>query len=424
MSRPITRGINYITAHDGFTLRDLVSYTAKRNHANGEDNRDGSNNNLSWNNGAEGPSTDPAINAARSRDARALLATLLLSRGTPMLSMGDELGRTQHGNNNAYAQDNAGSWVDWPSADGGLIEFTAAVIALRRTLAPLFKGQSLQGRPVDGSLIADVTWLAADGQGINWNRDPGATLIAELFADDVRAVLIFHAPSVPVEIVLPVPRPGFSWRRVLESAEAQEGLTIAPRSVTVFQEATLAAETETIITDSGENIATATTKGMERTGESRVSIAGRALASNFDADLDRLADLAGIQPIWWDVDGGYHKVGADTKQSLLAAMRLPAATHGETIDSLSRITIEPRTATGGHRLDAGFHTNSAGPASSCLGHAAARRWQPRTFPVAGRLRRFASSADRPASPTERGSARTVLPPDGRPKGLLSAARRC
>ncbi len=339
--RPITRGINYITAHDGFTLSDLVSYTAKRNHANGEDNRDGSNNNLSWNNGSEGPSTDPAINAARSRDARALLATLLLSRGTPMLSMGDELGRTQHGNNNAYAQDNAGSWVDWPSADGGLIKFTAAVIALRWTLAPLFKGQSLQGRPVDGSLIADVTWLAADGQGINWNRDPGATLIAELFADDVRAVLIFHAPSVPVEIALPVSRPGFSWRRVLESAEAQEGLTIAPRSVTVFQEATLAAETETIITDSGENIATATTKGMERTGESPVSIAGRALASNFDADLDRLADLAGIQPIWWDVDGGYHKVGADTKQSLLAAMRLPAATHGETIDSLSRITIEP-----------------------------------------------------------------------------------
>ena len=124
---------------------DLVSYTAKRNQANGEDNRDGSNNNLSWNNGAEGPSTDPAINAARSRDVRALLATLLLSRGTPMLSMGDELGRTQHGNNNAYAQDNAGSWVDWPSADGGLIEFTAAVIALRWTLAPLFKGQPLQG---------------------------------------------------------------------------------------------------------------------------------------------------------------------------------------------------------------------------------------------------------------------------------------
>ncbi len=127
----------------------------------------------------------------------------------------------------------------------------------------------------------------------------------------------------------------------LESAEAREGLTIAPRSVTVFQELALAAGTETIIADLGASIATAIKESPERTGESRVSIAGRALASNFDADLDRLADLAGIQPIWWDVDGGYHKVGADTKRALLAAMRLPAATHGETIDSLSRITIEP-----------------------------------------------------------------------------------
>ena len=123
--RPLSRSINYVTAHDGFTLADLVSYETKHNHANGEDNRDGSNDNLSWNNGAEGPSADPAILAARARDVRALLATLLLSRGTPMLSMGDELGRTQHGNNNAYAQDNAGSWIDWATADAALIDFTA-----------------------------------------------------------------------------------------------------------------------------------------------------------------------------------------------------------------------------------------------------------------------------------------------------------
>jgi glycogen debranching enzyme GlgX len=342
--RPITRGINYITAHDGFTLRDLVSYTAKRNHANGEDNRDGSNNNLSWNNGAEGLSTDPAINSARSRDARALLATLLLSRGTPMLSMGDELGRTQQGNNNVYAQDNAESWVDWASANSGLIEFTAAAIDLRRTLAPLFDGRSLRGRPVEGAPIADVTWLAADGQAIDWNREAGATLIAELFAGDVRAVLIFHAQSVPVEIVLPVSRPGYGWRRVLESAEAQEGLTVAPRSVTVFQEAILATETETTVADlgrAGASFTTTVTRGTEGTGVSRVSVAGSALGTSSDADLDRLADLAGIQPIWWDVDGGYHKVGADTKRALLAAMRLPAATQGEMSDSLSRITIEP-----------------------------------------------------------------------------------
>ena len=130
--RPVTRSINYITAHDGFTLADLVAYNAKHNAANGEDNRDGSNDNLSWNNGAEGPSDDPAILARGATMSRALLATLLLSRGTPMLSMGDEAGRTQHGNNNAYAQDNASSWMDWSAVDESLIDFTAGVIALRR----------------------------------------------------------------------------------------------------------------------------------------------------------------------------------------------------------------------------------------------------------------------------------------------------
>ncbi len=344
LKRPIARSINYITAHDGFTLSDLVSYATKQNHANGEDNRDGSDNNLSWNNGLEGPSTDPAIVAARSRDARALLATLLLSRGTPMLSMGDELGRTQRGNNNAYAQDNAGSWVDWASADRGLIGFTATAIAVRRTLAPLFNGRSLQGRPVDAALIADVTWLAPDGNGIDWNRDPAGTLVADLFADDMRAVLVFHAQPATVEIVLPLSRPGHSWRRVFDSAEVQEGQTVAPRSVTVFQETNLSTDTKTIAacSDVTSTIGASTTaNGLEGTGDSRGAIVESASASNFDADLDRLADLAGIQSIWWDVDGGYHKVGAGTKRALLAAMRLPAATRGELSDSLSRITIEP-----------------------------------------------------------------------------------
>ena len=173
IDRPMSRSINFITAHDGFTL-------ARSGFVHGE---------AQPGERREQPTTGPTITCPGTtaprvrrpilrsmRPGRAtrgrLLATLLLSRGTPMLSMGDELGRTQHGNNNAYAQDNAGSWVDWASADDGLIEFTAAVIALRRTLAPLFKGQSLQGRPVDGSLIADVTWLAADGQGIELEPRP------------------------------------------------------------------------------------------------------------------------------------------------------------------------------------------------------------------------------------------------------------
>src|SRR5262249_18558272 len=125
--------VNFITAHDGFTLYDLVSYNDKHNEANGEDNKDGSTNNLSWNGGVEGPSEDAAINALRERQMRNMLATLLLARGTPMLLAGDELGRTQKGNNNAYCQDNEISWVDWEPSDKGprLTRFVQRIAALR-----------------------------------------------------------------------------------------------------------------------------------------------------------------------------------------------------------------------------------------------------------------------------------------------------
>jgi glycogen debranching enzyme GlgX len=330
-ARPLTRGINYIIAHDGFTLADLVSYQTKQNHANGEDNRDGSNDNQSWNNGAEGPSADPAIIAARTRDTRALLATLLLSRGTPMLAMGDELGRSQHGNNNAYAQDNAGSWVDWPSADQTLIDFTSTLIALRRTLAPLFQGRPLSGQPEDGAIIPDVTWFGAGGQAIDWNRPDNHTLVAVLFAAGIRAALAFHAAPEASEITLPTSRPGYQWHRVLDSTASSDGLTLTPRSVTVFQEAT--SVSAAIANVSGPGSARPPTTSPDPTPNVMVP---------HDAEtLDRLATLAGINPIWWDVDGGYHQVGTDTKQALLAAMRLPAATPGDLRDSIARITIQP-----------------------------------------------------------------------------------
>ena len=127
-----TASINFITAHDGFTLRDLVSYSRKHNQANGEDNRDGTSDNRSWNCGAEGPAGNPRILALRARQTRALLATLLLSRGVPMILGGDELGRTQGGNNNAYCQDNPVSWFDWDTADAGLTAYTRRVIAVRQ----------------------------------------------------------------------------------------------------------------------------------------------------------------------------------------------------------------------------------------------------------------------------------------------------
>ena len=239
--RPLTRGINYITAHDGFTLADLVSYQAKHNHDNGEDNRDGSDDNKSWNNGAEGPSSEPGVLASRAHDVRALLATLLLSRGTPMLSMGDELGRTQHGNNNAYAQDNAGAWVDWAAADQSLINETSGLIALRRSLSPLFDGRELHGRPAAGEVAADVTWLTVDGHVMteaDWNRDNNRTLIALLFAGEAGAALIFHAAAEPVDIVLPAPRPGKRWSCVLGGVTLGERPAIDARSVAVFREVT------------------------------------------------------------------------------------------------------------------------------------------------------------------------------------------
>ena len=161
-SKP-SRGVNFITAHDGFSLADLVSYGHKYNAANGEENRDGTNDNISWSNGAEGPSDDPRIIAARRRDARALLATLLLSRGAPMLSMGDELGRTQGGNNNAYAQDNALSWLDWSKGDADLAAFVSELAALRTAHPALRADRFLAGETAPGASAPDVQWLAQQG---------------------------------------------------------------------------------------------------------------------------------------------------------------------------------------------------------------------------------------------------------------------
>ena len=333
--RPSSRSVNYIVAHDGFALADLVSYAAKHNQANGEDNRDGSDDNLSWNNGAEGPSADPAILARRGRDQRALLATLLLSRGTPMLSMGDELGRGQNGNNNAYAQDNAGSWIDWAAADDQLTGYTAALIAVRRSLAPLFGGRALQGRPADGQILPDAAWLTVNGDAMtaaDWNRDTARTLIAVLFADDVRAALVFHAGTESVALSLPAPRPGNTWARLTDG----DGLTIGARSVAVFQDR----PAERVPLGSSPNPSGGGHRADEAPDAQPAAQPARTTGATDEA-LARLAERAGIDPVWWDVGGGFHKVGADTQRSLLAAMRLPAATRDDLTDSLMRLSLEP-----------------------------------------------------------------------------------
>jgi isoamylase len=165
--------INFVTAHDGFTLHDLVSYNDKHNEANGEGNRDGENRNLSWNCGVEGPTDDPQVLALRARQKRNFLATLLLSQGVPMLSAGDEIGRTQGGNNNAYCQDNEVSWVDWGRADQELLAFARKLIELRREHPVLRRHNFFQGRGIKGGGIKDIVWLNPRGHEMSdaeWNQ--------------------------------------------------------------------------------------------------------------------------------------------------------------------------------------------------------------------------------------------------------------
>jgi isoamylase len=162
--RKPSASVNFVTAHDGFTLRDLVTYEHKRNEANGEGNRDGDDDNRSWNCGAEGPVADVHVNRLRARQQRNLLATLLLSQGTPMLLAGDECGRSQQGNNNAYCQDNETSWMDWTGRDEALLAFTRRLLRIRRGHPALRRRKFFSGRPVGSSAIQDVMWFRHDGR--------------------------------------------------------------------------------------------------------------------------------------------------------------------------------------------------------------------------------------------------------------------
>jgi len=243
--RPASCSINFVTIHDGFTLADLVAHEHKHNEANGEHNRDGTDDNHSWNRGVEGPSDDPVIGAARAADVRALLATLLLARGTPMLSMGDECGRTQQGNNNAYSQDNAISWFDWAGADQVLTGFTARLVAARRGCEALTGTRPLTGGPVDASGIPDVTWQTPDGHAMtvaDWQAPDNRSLIAVLYEAGSRAVVVLHGGSEPARVALPPPRPGHRWYLVVDSQrperqeEVEQEFAAGARSVLLVVE--------------------------------------------------------------------------------------------------------------------------------------------------------------------------------------------
>ena len=306
--------MNFICAHDGFTLADLVSYRSKNNLANGELNRDGPNENWSWNNGVEGPSTDPVILANRSADVRALLATLFLVRGTPMLTAGDEFGRTQGGNNNAYAQDNASSWLDWARADQSLIAFTANLAELRRKHPAINADQFFTGAPVDETGIHDVDWLGADGRSLDaasWGNSNGVLGVALYQPGDRVLAWLNAGQSTVATVPLPETRDGFRWLIALDSTDPDRStdaglmIDLPPRSVVVLTEA---------------------------------PSANRRRPSPPDAALiEQLAGAAGIAADWWDISGNQTIVPQGTKQALLGAMGLPAATSVEARDSLVRL---------------------------------------------------------------------------------------
>ncbi len=232
--------INFVTCHDGFTLADLVTYEHKRNEANGEENRDGMFDNRSWNCGVEGPTDDAAVNALRRRQQRNFLTTLLLSQGVPMISGGDEIGRTQGGNNNAYAQDNEVSWYDWVNADISLLDFTSRLIRLRSDHPVFRRRRFFQGRPIMGAEVNDIEWLKPSGEAMSEN-DWGvgfARAIAiflngnalamrgprgETIRDDSFYVM-FNASASDLDFALPPPSYGTTWVRVLDTAEDDVGL--------------------------------------------------------------------------------------------------------------------------------------------------------------------------------------------------------
>jgi len=254
--------INFVTCHDGFTLRDLVSYDHKRNDANGEDSRDGESNNESWNCGAEGPTDDATVNALRGRQQRNFLATLLLSQGVPMLLAGDEFGNTQDGNNNTYCQDNELGWLnwDWTPEQVELHAFVRRVVGVWSSQPVLQRRHFFQGRPIHGAGVKDVTWFDSSGAemtddawdtgwvrsfGVRWAGDmiPGTDERGRQLKGDT-LLLMFNSHHEPIPFQLPKPREGQAWDMLFDTSHEEEPPThdtavstyeMAPRSMVVFR---------------------------------------------------------------------------------------------------------------------------------------------------------------------------------------------
>lgn len=260
-NRTPSASINFITAHDGFTLHDLVSYNDKHNEANGESNNDGESHNRSWNCGAEGPTDDSSINALREKQKRNLLVTLFLSQGVPMMVAGDEFGRTQQGNNNAYCQDNEISWLDWTNVDNILLDFTKQLIHFRLSHPVFCRRKWFQGLPIRGTGVEDIVWFLPDASEMDdhhWQEDYARSLAVFFNGQGIRAVdaqgekvvdknfyLLFNAYWEDVEYKLPEERYALNWCKVLDTNQhtienfeqysAGDTVLVPSRSILLFQ---------------------------------------------------------------------------------------------------------------------------------------------------------------------------------------------
>jgi glycogen debranching enzyme GlgX/4-alpha-glucanotransferase len=319
-----SKGVNFVVAHDGFTLRDLVSYEHKHNEANGEHNRDGADNNNSWNHGVEGPSDDPPIVEARSRDERNLLTLLLASRGTPMLSMGSELGFSQGGNNNAYAQDNATSAIDWRAADASLIAFTTRLIAARRANAALSRDAFLTGSPFDTSQLPDVEWRDANGPmtQAEWNDAKGAVFAAVFATPQAESVdrvaVAMNRSNADAEVHLPSPRSGMAWRILIDTHDP----ATPERWLALADLVRLRARSSLILSEAR------TAGGGLNSGAPGVKTIGK------------LASAAGVAAEWTDIAGKRTMVSPETKIALLSGLGLEVASEAQARDSLTRLIDE------------------------------------------------------------------------------------
>ncbi|WP_394677412.1 glycogen debranching protein GlgX [uncultured Sphingobacterium sp.] len=260
-NRTPSASINFITAHDGFTLHDLVSYNEKHNEANGEDNKDGESHNRSWNCGAEGPTEDSTVNNLREKQKRNMLVTLFLSQGVPMLVAGDEQGRTQQGNNNAYCQDNEISWLNWANVDLSLLDFTKKLIHFRREHPVFCRRKWFQGLPIRGTGVEDIVWFLPDASEMDdhhWQEDYARSLAVFLNGAAIRSVdtngkkivdanfyLIFNAYWEDVTYTLPGENYGAGWFKILDTNNdtiesfgnysAGDSILVPSRSILLFQ---------------------------------------------------------------------------------------------------------------------------------------------------------------------------------------------